>query len=270
MSKAADQIGALVKSYHERSLFDGVVLAAQKGAVVYQGAIGLADRQRRIPHTLEARFPICSITKQFTALLVMQQIVAGKLRLEGTVAEALPDFPKETGSRITLKNLLMHTSGLPNTEDIPGFYTSADPRLADSAYVVRIYGGKPLVSEPGAKFSYNNLDYLVLAAILEKTGGKPYAVLMKERILQPLGMTRSGLLNGRESASAIIGYERKGDSFAEESPRYRLANYGAAGAMYSTVGDLFKWDRALQEDRLLPRAARDIMFKSDPTKGYVA
>ncbi|MBC8101409.1 MAG: beta-lactamase family protein [Cytophagales bacterium] len=267
---AAEKIGALVRGYHSRGAFDGVVLAGQNGEVVYQSAVGMADRKRGIPHVLEAPFPICSVTKQFTALLVMQQVAAGRFMLEGKISEYLPGFRSDTGSRITLKHLMTHTSGLANTDDIPDFYTSRDPRLIRADYVVKTYCQKPLTTPPGAKFRYNNADYLVLAAILEKTLGRPYEALLAERILRPLGMTRSGILGSQSSQSQVVGYERKGKVLAEEQPRYRLANYGAAGAMYSTVGDLLKWDRALQTDQLLPRAVRDLMFKSDPSKGYVA
>ena len=135
MTAISEKIGMLVLTNYVLDKFEGVVLAARNGTVIYQGAVGLADRGRKTPHALEAPFPICSITKQFTALLIMQQVAAGKLRLDGTISDSLPDFPKNTGSQITLKHLLTHTSGLPNTDDIPDFYTAPDPRHTDPDYV---------------------------------------------------------------------------------------------------------------------------------------
>ena len=271
LSPIGQKIEAIVQSYHEKGAFDGVVLAAKGSAPLYRGAVGWANRQARIAHRLDAPFPLCSITKQFTALLAMQEVAAGRLKLDGTVADTLPDFRKATGARVTTRQLLMHTSGLPNTDDMPDFYTKADARLADPTYVVRTYLQGDLVAEPGATFHYNNADYLVLAAMLQQITGKTYPVLLRERILQPLGMTHSGLLTPGGKPTEIVGYDVAANGKdAKPDDAYRLPNYGAAGAMYSTVDDMLRWDRGLLTDRLLPRAFRDVMFTGDPKKGYVA
>ena len=272
----AAKIATLIAQHHKDGKFDGVALAMAGGTAVYRGAVGLATRGPKIPHTVDAPLPICSLTKQFTALLVMQQAADGVLSLNAPVAEKLPGLKKSGAlSHITARHLLTHTSGLPNLDDVSGFYQDRDPRCADPAHVLRTVAmSAPLSSPPGEKFRYNNLDYIVLAALLGEVSGKPYPVLLRDRILQPLGMKKTGMfLPGKESSlnrSRAIGYDAPGDDPKPSAPIYRLENYGAAGALYATVDDLGRWDRALLTDRLLPRRLRDAMWTGDPTKGYVA
>ena len=265
---ATAKIGAIVEQYHAKGLFEGIALVADSGSVIYRGAVGQADRSRSIPHSPEAPFPICSLTKQFTALLVMQQVAAGRLKWDGVLTDFLPDFKGETSKRITLKHLLSHTSGLPNTDDLPGFYETKDARQSDLTFLVRTFlSGKPLTA-PGEKFRYNNGDYLLLSVLLEKMTGKPYSTLLHEQILRPLGMSRSGLISPK-SPNRVLSYDTATGS-AVSNTAYRLENYGAAGGMYASGDDLLRWDRALLSDRLLPRKFRDLMWTSDPAKGYVA
>ena len=264
-------IRRVVQDYHARGRFDGVVLVLRRDRVVYEGGFGLADRGRGLPNTPRTPYRICSITKQFTSLLVMQMVQAGRLKLGVVVTDYLPEFSRGTGGKITLKDLLNHTSGLPQPDAVfPGFYQKTDPRLASAAYVTRAYRSVPLLSPPGVKFSYNNADYLVLQTILERVSGQSYARLLKDRILRPLGMQHTGLLTRDDlPRNQARGYvQEKGHLVAE--PYFHLANFGAAGAIYSTAEDLRRWDRALDTDRLLSRPFREIMFTADRKLGYVA
>ena len=273
----APQIASIVADYYGRGKFDGVVLVAERGKVLFEQSFGMANREKGLSNTSETIYPICSVTKQFTALLAMQLVEKGTLRLDDVITDYLPDFRHDTGSHITLKQLLNHTSGLPTLDEalpeqagVPGFYARKEPQFADAAFVVKNYCQDDLKTIPGEKFNYNNADYVVLSLILEKVTGKSYARLLQERILNPLGMKHSGML-GDESTQPIqaVGYVKEKDEVKRES-HFNRANFGAAGAMYSTVGDMLRWNWALDTDRLLSRPFREIMFTPDPKLGFVA
>lgn len=274
----SDAIRQVVADYHAKGQFDGVVLVAQNGRILCSTSAGLANRELSIPNTDTTPYRICSVTKQFTALLVMQEVAAGHLSLSGFVTDYLPDFRRDTGSKITLRNLLAHTSGLPALDDafptkndVPGFYQQTDPKFAQPTYVVKTYLQGDLKTKPGEKFNYNNADYVVLAAILEKATGKSYAALLQERIFRPLGMTYSGLMSSDTfSPRQAIGYIQKNGALVPEPYQLHVADFGAAGAMYSTAADLLLWDNALDHDTLLAKPYREIMFTADKSLGYVA
>jgi CubicO group peptidase (beta-lactamase class C family) len=189
-----------VKNYNAKGDFEGVVLVAKGGKVIHKQAVGLANREWKIPHRLDTRFRICSITKQFTAVLVMQLVEAGKLNLDTPVSEYLPDFRKELGGKITLRNLLSSSSGLPTFDDL-AFWQKDDEQLASASFTAKNYIGSSssgLSFEPGAKFNYNNADFILVGAILEQISGKSFEQLLQEKILQPLGMKRTGILKQKE------------------------------------------------------------------------
>ena len=273
----ATKVQQTVQDYHDRGEFDGVVLIAQGDKIVFQGGFGMADRVRRLPNTADTPYRICSITKQFTALLVMQLVEQGKLDLDQPIPRYLPDYRQDTGGKITIKYLLSHTSGLPNLDDalpeqngIPGVYTATDAKFRETAYMVKTYCSGDLVSTPGEKFNYNNADYIVLQAILERVTTLSYAQLLAQRILRPLGMQHTGLITQDAfTKGQAMGYAReKGECVPE--PYVHIPNFGAAGAMYSTAHDLLRWNRALDQGRLLTKKYREIMFTPYPANGYGA
>ncbi len=264
------KINKIVQRYHDLQQFDGIVLVAQKGKILYKKAFGIADREWNIPITTSTKFKIASITKQFTALLIMQLVEQGKLKLEGTISDYLPDYRTDTGSKITLKQLLTHTSGLPNLDEDAGFYQSHEAQLASPSYVVKTFCSGDLISVPGQKFNYNNADYIILGAILEKVTGKSYEQLLQSEILQPLKMTSSGLIHEESVLGKLArGYVYSNSLYTNE-PYFRIQNFYAAGAMYSTIDDLYTWDRALDTNRLLSKSATTIMFTPTKELGYVA
>jgi len=279
---AVRAIDAVVRRYHQAGKFDGVVLVAERGDVIYSGGVGPADAAGKIPNSPDVRYPITSITKQFTALLVMQLVEQKKLALDVPIAAYLPEFGKDAATaraanRVTLRHLLVHTSGLPDSDAEPGFYQETDAkRTAPTAVVRRLLSGTPR-SEPGEKFQYNNGDYFVAGLVLERVAGKPYDVLLRERILSPLGLADTGPApRGKAPETGRVGgpvgakgYIRKAATLEAEPPMLR-GNYWAAGSLYSTVGDLLRWDRALTSNRLLSRGATAEMFASRPDRGYAA
>jgi CubicO group peptidase (beta-lactamase class C family) len=257
----ARQIDELVSLYNKYDQFNGTVLVAENGKVIYKKGFGLANMEWSIPNEPDTRFRLGSITKQFTATLVLQLVEQGKLKLDGRVSDYLDGYRKDTGAKITIHHLLSHTSGLPNYTALPGFFetVSRNPYAVDD--FVKKYASGDLEFEPGAKFNYSNSGYFLLGAIIEKVTGKSYEQVLKESILDPVGMKNTGY----DHYDAIIGKRAAG--YVKTPGGYRNAPYldmtipYAAGSLYSTVEDLFLWDQALIEDKLLSAKSKELMFK---------
>lgn len=262
------KIRQMLENSYAKGEFSGVVLAAQNDKIIFSGAVGKANRQWNIANQISTKFRICSVTKQFTALLVMQLVEAGKINLDSKIADYLPEFRKETASKIKIRDLLYSASGLPNLPD--EFYVSEDAQTASANYVVGKYLQGDLLFEPGAKFNYNNGDFLVLGAIVEKVSGVSYERNLREKILQPLGMKNSGLVNNRNIIENLAnGYSYKDANFFNEG-FVQIQNFGAAGAMYSTAEDMILWDKALMSNKLLSKKLTDEMFTPSAKLGFVA
>ncbi|HEV3470306.1 MAG TPA: serine hydrolase [Pyrinomonadaceae bacterium] len=257
----AARIDELMRAYHGFGQFNGAVLVAEGGRVVHKKGYGLANMEWNAPVEADTKFRLGSITKQFTAVLVLQLVQEGKLKLDGRVTDYLPDYRKDTGSRVTVHHLLNHTSGIPSYTGLPNFFkdVSRDPYTV--ADFVKTYASGDLEFEPGAKFNYNNSGYFLLGAIIERVTGKPYEAVLRERILDPLGMKDTGydhhdtLIPKRAS-----GYARTPAGYVN-APYLDMSLPYAAGSLYSTVEDLYLWDQALYTDKVLPAAVRELMFK---------
>lgn len=227
------------------------------------------DARTGAPIALASRWRWASVTKQVTAVLVLQEVAAGRLALDAPIGRVLPSFRGPTASRVTVRHLLRHTSGLPDPDEtpagtLPALFTTAPAGDANREAVAGACAGTPR-AEPGAGFRYDNCDYLVLGALLERVTGRPYHLLVRERLARDAS-TRS---------IAVQRDARRTDVAAPPTPdgteaRLVLARYGAAGAIVAPLGDMLAFDRALAGDRLLPRAWRDTLWAGDPAIGYAA
>ena len=188
----AAKIDELMAQYHKNNQFMGTVLVAESGKVIYKKGFGYANVEWEIPNTTDTRFRIGSITKQFTAMLILQLVEQGKVKLDGKVTDYLPDYRKETGDRVTVHHLLNHTSGIPSYTGMPTFFKDVSRNPYGVEEFVKKYASGDLEFEPGSKFVYNNSGYFLLGAIIEKVTGKPYDQVLKENILDPLGMKDTG------------------------------------------------------------------------------
>ena len=254
------KIDALLKQYSDFGLFQGSVLVSDQGKV-YEKGFGLANKEWDIPNAPDTKFRLGSITKQFTATLILQLVEQGKIKLDGHITDYLPDYRKDTGDKVTIHQLLTHTSGIPNYTSRPDFMTkiSRDPYSVTD--FVKKYASDDLEFEPGSKFSYDNGGYFILGAIIEKVTGKSYEQNLKEKIFDPLGMTDSGYDHPETIlAKRATGYGKMPTGFVNSAYMDMSIPY-AAGSLYSTVRDLYKWDRALYTDKVLSAASRDLMFK---------
>jgi CubicO group peptidase (beta-lactamase class C family) len=267
-SSVVDRIDAALVSYQDYGQLSGVVLVADGGEVVYRKAFGLANQEWRIANTVDTRFRIGSITKSFTATLVFQLIEKGVLKRDGKVTDYLPDFPHAKGDKITIDHLLAHSAGLRDLsdfprrgKDFPAIVAKINAGFVDTSDLVKAIAGYDLLFEPGTDVRYSNDGFILLGAIIEKVTGKPYAKVLDEMILAPLGMKGSGLayrapvVHGRAS-----GYDRTfyGD---ENAPPILVS---ANGGMYSTVDDLLRFSEAMATNRLVSQASRDVLFRVSP------
>lgn len=257
----AAKIDEVMTAANKYRLFNGSVLVAENGKVIYKKSLGLAQMEWNIPNTPETRFRLGSITKQFTAALILQLVEQGKVKLDGKVSDYLPAYRKDIGEKVTIHQLLNHTSGIPSYTSLAGFLNevSRDPYTVDD--FIKKYASNNLEFEPGSKFLYNNSGYFLLGAIIEKVAGKTYEQALKDRILDPLGMKNTGydhhanLIEKRAS-----GYQKTPDGYVN-APYLDMSIPYAAGSMYSTVEDLYLWDQALYSDRVLSTATKELMYK---------
>lgn len=256
-----EQLDQLLNQYLEYGKFNGSVLVADEGKVIYKKGFGLANMEWDIPNAPNTKHRLGSITKQFTAMLILQLAAKGKLDLQAPITQYLPDYPKETGDQITTHHLLTHSSGIPNYTSFPGFFAdeSRDPYTPDE--FVKKFQDKELEFTPGEKFNYSNSGYFLLGVIIETLSDKSYSELLTDNICTPLGMNDTGYdLHGDILKNRATGYEKNGNGFIN-SPYLDMSIPYAAGSLYSTVEDLYLWDQALYTNALLPKEYMDLFFK---------
>lgn len=255
----SEQIDALLRQFNAAKRFNGAALVAENGKVILRKGYGLANMEWQVPNTPDTKFRLGSITKQFTSMVVLQLVAEGKIKLDEKITAYLPDYRKDTGGRITVRNLLNHTSGIPSYTSRPDIRKiSREP--ADVTEFIRHYASGDLEFEPGTKFVYDNSGYFILGAIIERVTGKRYEDVLKARIFEPLGMADTGYDHGENVLP------KRAAGYVLTPQGYRNASYldmsvpFAAGSLYSTVDDLFKWDRALYTDKLLAPEYKAMLF----------
>jgi CubicO group peptidase (beta-lactamase class C family) len=258
----ANRIAQLVSHYEKCGYLNGSVLVAEHGKVIFARGVGYADMQARTPNTPQTKFGIASISKQFTAALVLMQVANGKINLNTTVSDALPWYRKDSGSRMTVEQLLRHTSGLPPDYDAPEFGDGPAAALHTEPQPFAEKSCQPaLVSEPGVRWNYSNCGYVLLGLILERAAGKPFQELLQSQLLTPLHMNDSGMDdNNLESLGGARGYKRHAGPRYTPGPYIDRTHVFSAGSMYSTVEDLYRWNQALSGGSLIPEELRQKIF----------
>jgi D-alanyl-D-alanine carboxypeptidase len=254
LERAADD--ALAAPIRERK-FSGVVLVQKDGRTLLRKAYGLADRASGKPNTPETRFMIMSVSKQFTAALILRLAARGRLGLHDRVGDYLDHWPREWEA-VTIHHLLSHSAGI----DIDTAYFWLvrhhpeywpNPAEAPPRYVPRA-----LVTKPGTAFLYSNVGYVLLSMIAARAGGKPFDQLMREEVFRPLRMDHTEPERRGPVAGRARGYRRSADGF--ELSEQKTIDIVGAGDLVSTADDLAKWDEALYDDRFLPPALRAAML----------
>jgi CubicO group peptidase (beta-lactamase class C family) len=280
----ADALPATIDEYvcalHAQEAFSGVVLVARNHKVVFQGAYGLANRKKGIPVTPTTQFGTASLGKMFAAVAIGQLVEQGKLRLDETLAEALPSYPNSAAAQqITVANLLEHSSG------IPDYFTLGAKARAGAVYdrpadYFPIFASEPLSFKPGSRFLYSNSEFVVLGAIVEYVSGEEYFSYVKRHIFEPAGMTDT--VRGDEAAGPLaVNY-----AYADDDPmgfrglatttafytRPYTMRPTSSGGFASTATDIERFYAALQSGHLLSASTLTVFtkprFDVDPARKY--
>ena len=258
------RIDAFIKNLHKTRGFNGNILVAKKGKIIYQNAIGWADYLRRDSLKINSKFELASVSKTMTGTAIMQLWERGKIKLDQDVREFFPDFPYEG---VTIRLLLTHRSGMMNyvyfTDDLyRKQHINQRKGLTNAEEMALIAKYKPTrFNKPNARFLYNNSNYMVLGSIIEKVTGKTYEQYMKENVFVPAGMKNTNVYSKAvydKIPVDVVGHDRG-------TWRYSVAqNFldGPVGdkGIYSTMGDLLIFDRALRAGRLLKKATMDSAY----------
>lgn len=252
-TRVDEYVNALVK----QNRFSGAILLARDGKVLLSKGYGMANLENEIPNTPQTKFRLGSLTKQFTASAILLLQERGKLSVQDGVCKYVDNCP-EAWKPLTIHHLLTHTSGIPNMTSFPEFQKAKFFPMTPTESIA-MFKDKALEFAPGEKFSYSNSGYILLGHIVERASGKSYADFVRENIFQPLGMKNTDL----DTNSAIIknraaGYSRGGDGLVNADYINMTIPY-AAGAMYSTVEDLYLWDRALYTEKLISKKSLEAM-----------
>lgn len=252
--------------------FMGVVAIGDRNGPVISAAIGAASFAPPRKHRVDSVWPWTSATREVTAALVMQEVDRGRLSLDQTLESALPGFPG-AGGRATIRQLLQHTSGLPNPErgaaalgyDAPALYFRKRAPESSAEDAFDACAGAPAAA-PGARFDDNNCDYVVLGAVLEALNAKTWSEIVRERIVEPLALSTVTVApRKRTKKRDVVGYVGP-----EVAAPLNEAAYGAGGALFGSAEDLLAFDRALLDGRLISDKARAEMWKGDPAFGAAA
>lgn len=258
------KVNQLVENYASENQFNGTVLIKKDSKIIYHKSFGVAERSFNSPIKNDTRYQICSITKTFTAVLILQLVDQGKIDLNKKILDYLPDYKGEGGAKVSVRQLLNHTSGMKNTDTARdenflkyglGFYN----RPYQLKEIVTQFCSNPLVNEPGTKFDYNNGEYMILGRILEVIYQMSYEEILNQKILIPLGMHNSGLISHYKLIKNLATpyYKDKNlDHLIPNIPMY-VGDFSAAGAMYSCTSDLIKFNDALFDFKLIKKQTLD-------------
>lgn len=265
-SSAAATLQALVDSYAARRGFNGAVLIARNGEVLVRSSYGIANVATGRPNDPALRYRIGSLTKPFTATLVMQLVDQKRLKLDGTLGEYLPDLYRGTpAAPVTVAQLLSHTSGLanlPGRYDDPWWQTSAREAWTPTDFARR-WIRPVLVEQPGTQWRYNNNGFFLLGLIVERVTGQPYAEALRQRIFAPAGMRSSGVFT-RDTDRKDFAEGYRVPIGGRPTPPDAIdpsVSFSAAG-IYATADDLLRFDQALYGTALLSARARQTMLSA--------
>ena len=255
----ADKINEIISLYSDFGGFNGAVSVTHQGKVLYKKGFGFANMEWDIPNETDTKFQIASLTKSFTAMLIMQLVNEGKLDLQKPISAYLPDYPEENANKINIHQLLTHTSGIPNVK--------SDKKVSRPEDMVNQFANEPLNFAPSTNFEYRNSGYTLLGFIIETVTGKPYQKVLNEKIFEPLKMKNSGFYKHRPIIKRMSsGYSTWYPDYFDVDKSDESSAY-SAGGLYSTVDDMFLWNKALTNESLLPKKYMDMIFTKHSPDG---
>lgn len=262
----ANKYSEFISCMKSKGLSTGNILVYEKGEIVFQSSNGLSTIDPIDSLTLNSQFRLASVSKQFTSVAVMKLKQEGKLDYNQKVSSILNDFPHDN---ITIKHLLQHTSGIADyikiisQNYVPQNSTKRDI-LGNNEILDIFYNSNPkLKFQPGEKYEYSNTGYLILASIVEEVSKQHFREFLKENIFDPLNMNNTLLYSYKEGYDSDIPNRVFGYSLNEEKDGYELNDYHVVndvrgdGGIYSTINDLFKWNMALLDYKVVPKKLLD-------------
>lgn len=255
-----EKYAEVVNYYHSQKNFNGTVLVATNGKIDFIKGIGIANRQSDNVIKADSKFKILSITKTFTAVLILQLYEEGKLDLKATFGTYFPNYKGEAKEKVTIENLLTYSSAIPNLAEKLELKTYQLPLSIDD--YIDTYCSNKLDTIPGKKSAYNNGDYIILHKIIENITGKSFEKNLEEKILKPLQMQNTNKLKSTDIIQGLVDsytFDEKINEFKNDEPYY-IENFFGSGAMYSTVEDLLKFDSGIFSYKLLSKKTTELMI----------
>lgn len=261
-----DEIDHCVDQYFQAKKFNGVVLVAKKGEILYQNEFGYASLEEKIRNSANTKFLIGSTTKSFTAIAVLQCVERNLLNLHAPISTYIPELNEQLG-QLTLHQLMKNSSGLPvHLNRI----TELEYRDISSEELIELYRNIDLSFPPGTQYDYSNLNYQLCALVLERVSGLGYIDYMNQFIFKPLGMDHSGIQRTNDQIDhRATGYVIEGGTLLPATKNH-LAYAMGGGDMYATALDLLKWDQGLYAEKILGQKSIDLLFDGQPSEfgGY--
>lgn len=266
----SSQFSELLNYYNSEKQFNGVVLVATNGEIDFLSSTGIGNRQNGSVLNTKSKFKIASMTKAFTAVLVMKLVEENRINLDVKIGNYLPNYKGEGKDKVTIHQLLTYSSGIENKLDTLGMMPYQTDKTLDE--FIEAYCSGELAFTPGEKSAYGNTEYILLQKIIETVTGSSYVSNLAKIILQPLGMQNTQLVKSKEINVGLLPsytYEDSLGIFVNDAPYYPELYFGA-GALYATVEDLLKFDQALFNHKLLNEASTEKLLTIHPELGYTA
>lgn len=255
----------IIDKYLKKNQYNGTVFIAKKGEVILKKAYGKSVFEFDLPNVVTTKFRIGSLTKQFTSMAIMILHDKGKLNINDHILKYFPNYPQ--GDSITIKHLLTHTSGIKNHTELKSFNDDRRVYSVELNKTIDTFKKLPLDFEPGKKFKYSNSGYILLGKIIEEVSGTSYKVFIHQKILKPLNMVNTGFIEPLDIIKNMAnGYSLKNNKLMKSVYR-NITNAHASGALYSTIEDLYLWDRSLYTENLIKKELIMEMF-TPYTKHY--
>lgn len=251
------RVDAFVQRYVDQDVYSGVVLVARDGRVLLEKGYGMASVELGVPASPEHRFRVASVSKAYTDVALLRLVERGAVSWDDPLAEYIADFPR--GGEITLRHLATNRSGIPHINDLP-WYDQFTFREWPLGEIVERLKSEPLDFEPGSEFEYSNGGFAVLARVIEIATGSSFGDALNELVFEPAGMTDTGHERHNELVPMLAkGYTLGLDGIVP-APYVEMSLKVGGGSAYSTARDLFRFDRALVEGRLLAPGISDSLF----------
>ncbi len=258
-SPSNDQLTVMLDTYltdmTNNGWFQGSVLVARNGTVLLAKGYGSADADRGINNSNQTVFRLASLTKQFTSAAVLRLVAEGKISLDDTICQYIDNCP-ESWQQVRLRHLLNHSSGIADYTDFFDFEQTEGQPATPEQLLAR-FRDIPLAFTPGELYDYCNSGYVLLGMVIERVSGRSYADFIQQEIFDPLDMEHSGY---DDSSGPNPDFAQGYSGVGQKTGFLNTTTLFAAGGLYSTVWDLYRWDQALYGEKLLPQPLLNEMF----------